>query len=55
MVAYILKDFKIYCLILNNQGIVVSQSKVARIMKLFNLYSVIRIKKCIENQKKSKK
>ncbi|AHB36159.1 putative transposase [Spiroplasma apis B31] len=42
-------------IILNNQGIVVSQSKVARIMKLFNLYSVIRIKKMYRKPKEVKK
>ncbi|WP_134297388.1 IS3 family transposase [Spiroplasma gladiatoris] len=32
-------------IVLNNSGIVASQTKIARIMKIFKLYSVIRIKK----------
>ncbi len=42
-------------IILNNQGIVVIQSKVSIIMKLFNLYSVIRIKKMYRKPKEVKK
>ncbi|QGS51537.1 IS3 family transposase [Spiroplasma tabanidicola] len=41
-------------IILNNQGLEVSQTKVARIMKIFKLYSIIRVKKMYRKPKEIK-
>ncbi|QBQ07816.1 IS3 family transposase [Spiroplasma gladiatoris] len=42
-------------IVLNNSGIVASQTKIARIVKIFKLYSVIRIKKMNRKPKEDKK
>ncbi|WP_156006480.1 IS3 family transposase [Spiroplasma tabanidicola] len=42
-------------IVLNNNGIVASWTKIARIIKIFKLYSVIRIKKMNRKPKEVKK
>ncbi|QBQ08149.1 IS3 family transposase [Spiroplasma gladiatoris] len=42
-------------IVLNNSGVVASQTKIARIMKTFKLYSVIRVKKMNRKLKEVKK
>nr|WP_281349617.1 IS3 family transposase [Spiroplasma tabanidicola] len=41
-------------IIVNNKGVIVSQTKVTRIMKIFKLYSIIRIKKMHRKQNEVK-